>query len=126
MPDSIVYVVQEPPPVYRTGRPPIFKDLSSAQRYGRIEYVLDQSDQPSLTPGPCLHKVSRVLRTFNPTNDYLCYAGGDPLSIAFAMIALKEMNFAEVSLLRWDRERDTDGVRTYGGFYTPVSVKLRL
>ena len=124
--EGTVYLVQNPPPVRRASGPPIFKDLSSAQRYGVLHPMLDEGEQPSATPGPCLHKVSKALRQFNPERDFLCYAGGDPMSLAIGCLALANMGIKEFNLLRWERERSTDGQRQRGGFYVPVNVQTRL
>lgn len=125
-PQSVVYVVQEPPPVYnRTEGKTVHKDLSSANRYGTLMPILSKGNQASLTPGPSLSELHRKLRHFNPDLDYICFAGGDPMSLALALLVLRDMNVKEVSILRWDRERSTDGVRTAGGFYTPVVTPLR-
>lgn len=125
MTEGTVYVVQEPPPFRRGGRL-VAKDLSSAQRYGKLVTILANDDQPSLTPGPALHELSKALRQFNPSTDYLCWAGGDPMSMALAIVALKEQGVHYVPTLRWERERDNDGQRTRGGFYVPIEVPTRL
>lgn len=122
---ATVYLVQDPPPVYRRGKP-ITKDLSSAQRYGKLMPILESDDQPSLTPGPMLHRMRKALTRFDPTCDYICYAGGDPMALALAMLVLAGMGLKEVPTLRWDRERDTAGTRKAGGFYVPVNVPTRL
>lgn len=124
--DSVVYIVQEPPMIYdRASKRHFSKDLSSAQRYGRIVYILGPSDQASLTPGPCMHKLRKELKDFRPDADYICFAGGDPMSLALAMLVLRDMNINTATALRWDRERDTSGERKNGGFYVPVSTPLR-
>jgi len=123
--EPIVYLVQSPPPIYRNGTP-IHKDLSSAQRYGAIHPVLGEDDHPSITPGPSLSKVSKVLRDFRPDTDYLCSAGGDPMALALSTLALASWNIHEFTLLRWERERETDGTRKGGGFYVPITVPTRL
>lgn len=118
MNDPTVYVVQEP----AAGR-----DFSSAQRYGKLVSVLTSREHASLTPGPALHKMSKCLRDFNPHKDYICFPGGDPMALALAMLALRDMGFKEVQFLRWERERSIDGERKPGsGFYINVSVPLRL
>lgn len=126
MTQGTVYIVQEPPPVrnVHTGKS-IMKDLSSAQRYGRLMMLLGSSDQASLTPGPCLFQLQKGLRDFNPNEDYVCFAGGDPMSLALAMLVLRDYGFKEVQTLRWDRERGVDGERKPGGFYSPVTTPLR-
>lgn len=114
-PAALVYIAQEP----RSNM-----DLSSAHRYGRLEMVLDAKAMPSITPGPCLVAAERKLRAFRPDVDYLCFAGGDPVALALAMLALRGCGLKVISFLRWDRERDISGKRTAGGFYVPVHVPL--
>lgn len=121
--EGTVYVAQEPIPK-RVGGVPVAKDLSSANRYGKIRHLLKSNELVSQAPGPALNKMSRELKDFNPSCDYLCMVGGDFLSIALALLALRNMNFREVQLLRWERERSTSGERTAGGFYVPVTVPL--
>lgn len=124
--DGTVYVVQQPPPFRdRSTGTTVHKDMSSAQRYGKIVQLLEAADQPSLTPGPSLYTLQKKLRDFNPERDYICYAGGDPMSLALALVVLKDLNLREVQVLRWDRERSTDGQRLTGGFYVPITTPLR-
>ncbi len=125
--EPTVYIVQQPRPFYdRVTGVMVPKDMSSAQRYGKIVHVLEADEQPSITPGPSLFNLQKKLRDFNPELDYICYAGGDPMSLALALVVLKEFNHREVQTLRWDRERSTDGQRMAGGFYVPVLTPLRL
>lgn len=125
--EGTVFVVQQPPPFKdRNTGAIVLKDMSSAQRYGKIIQLLESGEQPSLTPGPSLFTLQKKLRDFNPTKDYICYAGGDPMSLALALLVLRDFNFREVQALRWDRERSTSGERLPGGFYVPVTVPLRV
>ncbi len=123
MKESQVYMAQQPPPIYREGKA-LHKDLSSAQRYGTIRVLLESDDQPSLLPGPSIRQIRSLLKSFDPAKDYLCYAGGDAMALALAMVVLRDMGFREVSILRYERERDTEGRRTRGGYYVPVKVPL--
>lgn len=66
----------------------------------------------------------RSLHEFDKEKDYLCFAGGDPVSLALAMLALRDMGHVFINLLRWERERSPDGKKLYGGFYVPVKTKL--
>jgi len=101
------------------------RDLSSANRYGRLLFLLDDSDSPSMTPSSCIHKMNKQLMAYE-TSDYLVYAGGDPLGLGLALCLLKDRGFTEVNVLRWERERDIHGGRKAGvGFYVPVRVKLK-
>ena len=113
------------PTVYLVQEPRAAKDLSSAQRYGTLQPILGAGDDVGLTPGPALHKLARALRRF-AGDDYLCAAGGDPLGLALALVALRnETPLREVQFLRWERERDIHGRRLQGvGFYVPTKVQL--
>jgi hypothetical protein len=120
---GVVFIPQEAPVGYRDNVATT-KDLSSAARYGRLHPILSMNERASMTPGPCLFKLSKELRDFDPANDFVCYAGGDPMSLALAFMVLKDLGLREVRFLRWERERDTKGKRTAGGFYVPVKIKL--
>lgn len=102
------------------------RDLSSANRYGKIQYLLENTDYPSTTPSACLHKINRLLKDFEPS-DYILYAGGDPLGLGLVMSTLIQNGFTEFQLLKWDRDRTIQGERQKGvGFYSPLRVKLKL
>lgn len=101
------------------------RDLSSANRYGKIQFLLDAEDMPSINPSACLHKMNKPLQEFEH-KDYMFYAGGDPLGLGLAMCLLKDNGFTEFQLLRWERERDIKGRRQTGqGFYVPSRIKLK-
>lgn len=121
--DAVVYIVQEPP-VFGAGGTSRVKDFSSAQRYGRLEQILGPTESASLAPGHALNRMKKALHGFRRGVDYVCFAGGDPMALSVALLALRDMNFKDVEMLRWDRERDTSGRRTQGGFYVPVTVPL--
>ena len=102
-------------------------DLSSAQRYGTITPILEGDDIPSLTPGPCLLKLKQALvKEYHP-EDYICYALGDPATafLAGMIFAREGLMRAPVNWLYWDRERDTEGNRTKGGYYVPSRIEYR-
>jgi hypothetical protein len=121
--ESIVYVVQDPPPFYRDGVQ-VSKDLSSAQRYGVLKPILSSRENASLMPGPVMQKFMRELNNFNPIRDYIAFCGGDPLGLSLALLALRELSIREVNFLRWERERSTEGSRTNSGFYVPTPIRL--
>jgi hypothetical protein len=118
MREAVCYGVQEPL---------ASRDLSSAQRYGRVEFLLDGRDKPSLTPGPCLRKIYKGLQDMHP-DDYIFYAGGDPMGLLLVGAVLRDQGFSEINFLKWDRETDPDtGERVQGaGYYIPQKVKLRM
>jgi hypothetical protein len=110
-----VYIIQDP------GKE---RDLSSAQRYGVLEYILTPNDKPSFLPGPCLYKLRKAFTNLT-TEDYIVSLGGDPLGNVLAGIALGESTLPVINILRWERERDFNGERTGGGFYVPLHINKR-
>lgn len=114
--ESVVYVIQEPGP----GR-----DFSSAQRYGRVEFLLSRDDKPSFTPGPVLQKLRRVMHRIQP-GSYITWAGGDPMAPVLAGIVLRELNMVDVKFLRWERERNENRVRTGRGYYVPAEFTTKM
>ena len=125
MTTGTVYLIQEPRGLLRDGVV-VPRDLSSANRYGKIFPILHSKAQPSDTPGPTGFDLMKALRPFNPENDYLCYAGGDPLGLGLALLALRANGLREIYYLKWDRERDTTGKAKPGGFYVPIRINLNI
>lgn len=112
-----VYVVQ---PSIRS------RDLSSAQRYGAIHYLIeDPRFQSSLQPGVARRRMEEGLKDFRPEHDYVLFLGGDPLGAVVLGIVLGEMfPGKKISALRYERERDLSGNRQEGaGFYVPASLQ---
>lgn len=118
MREPVVYLIQEP----TTDRIP--RDLSSANRYGKIVSVLSAEHKPSLLPGPSLHEMRRVMKNFHP-DDYILWIGGDPMGPLLAGYVMNELGYRSCKFLRWERERDLDGRRTGTGFYMPGTVQFR-
>lgn len=118
MPEPTVYLIQEP----NTDRFP--RDLSSANRYGKIVPVLSAAYKPSLLPGPALHEMRRALRAFRP-DDFILWIGGDPMGPILAGYVINELGYRSCKFLRWERERDPEGRRLGTGFYVPGTVQFR-
>lgn len=112
---STVYVIQET----ESNR-----DFSSAHRYGKLEFILLRTDRVSLVPSRALMTLRSKLRKFT-AEDYIVWAGGDPLSPILAGIVLGELSFTEINFLRWERERGKDGLRGNSGYYIPGKLILR-
>lgn len=98
------------------------RDYSSANRFGAIHFLLEKNDSVLQTPGPIYFKLKRVLAQFKP-DDYLVFAGGDPWAVGMVFAILRDYNFKEVNVLRWNRNRQLDGT-IVSGFYTPVKIKI--
>lgn len=102
------------------------RDFSSANRYGTLHFVISSKNAPTLTPGPAMVEARRNLKDFNPDQDYLSWAGGDPLAMMLVGFVLRDLGHKEVKYLRFDRERSLNGERLRGpGFYTPITVRLQ-
>lgn len=114
MQQPIVYVIQEPGPN---------RDFSSAQRYGTLSFVLQRGDRPSYLPGPVYAKLRKALKDFTD-QDYVIWAGGDPMASILAGMVLRDLPLREVNFLRWERERDSNGKKTGCGYYVPGVLKL--
>lgn len=122
---SKVFGVHEPPPYkdYKRDGALVEKDLSSAQRYGQLMFLLNRADRPSTMPGPCLRKIQQGLKDFTP-EDYLFFPGGDHVGLMLTGTVLRDMGFREVQWLKWEKERDTQGKLMPGGFYVPIKITL--
>lgn len=101
------------------------RDLSSANRYGTVHFIMEAHPAPSMAPGQAIQQARKVLRDFNETEDYIAWAGGDPIATFIVGAILAECGVKSVKWLKYDRERSPDGTRTGAGFYTPITVRLR-
>lgn len=108
------YCVQEPAP---------HRDLSSAEKFGEVKFLLPANYKPSLTPGPCLGKIHSGLKDFDPLTDYVFTAGTEPWGMMLLGVALRDMGLSEVNFLRWDRNLDENRLKVSEG-YNPVKVKF--
>ena len=119
-----VYIPQQPMPNKRTGWTP---DLSSAAEYGKIEYVFAGGERVYALPGPSLFKAKKILRDFNPEEDYILWPGvGDPAALYATLLALMSHDPASIRFLYWDRKRDSNGQRDRNsGFYVPCNFMIK-
>lgn len=115
------------PVVYIVQRPFRDKDLSSANRYGALKFVIDDERlQSSARPGIASRLIEKGLADFRPDTDYLLHLGGD-WAAAFMAGGILSRWFPgqEIKILRWERDRDLAGNRQEGlGFYTPSTIRL--
>ncbi len=118
-----VYIAQQPRP-NKSGWTP---DLSSADKYGRFEYVFGSSERVYALPGPSMFKVRKILKDFNPEEDYFLWPGvGDPMALACCIQALSELGLDYYNFLYWDRKRSSTGERDPSkGFYVPITLPIK-
>jgi len=95
-------------------------DVSPAQVYGTIEFVLGPSDRTSSSPEISLSRLREGLRNFDPRQDYILWSGGDPLSCMLTGWILSEMGVDSFRYLRYEKADP----RKVGSspFYVPVSI----
>lgn len=87
---SKVYVVQEPPQVLQAhgqGRRPKF-DISPAQKWGPLKYLLEWSEIADLTPEDIKQLLEQRLRDFT-AEDYLLITGSPVAMTIAACIAAR-------------------------------------
>ena len=102
------------------------KDLSSAARYGRIEFVFaDPGFQPSLEPGVATQEIDAAIENFRPEEDYVLFLGGDPIgAILLGFRLATRFPGTNIRAMRWERERSPSGQRSSdSGFYVPALIK---
>lgn len=117
---SRVFVINQPRP--RGGVQPY--DLSSAMQYGDLIFVFraDQST-PSADPEWATRHAREILRDVTP-NDFLIWAGGDPMGAVVASAIFADNTDGRVNYLKWERERTSGGERTGRGYYIAVPVDV--
>jgi hypothetical protein len=116
-----VFVVQQPQGKKRPDGSVWTPDLSSAEKHGAIRFVFQGGDQPHLTPQDALDTARRVLSSFEPETDYVCWASNsDPAALFAVMMVLAELEPRKLTFLIWDRQQ---GDRSKG-YYKPVTFQL--
>jgi hypothetical protein len=120
-----VYIVQEPRPFRNRATGALtYPDLSPASTYGAVKFVFSKDDQPALTTGLSMAQARKALRDFND-EDYLLWAGGDPVALTICSMITAEINRGRYTFLRWERNSGRmEGAGGAGGFYVPVNLNL--
>lgn len=100
-------------------------DTSAAAIYGEIVTILGTGDRTSSSPDLSAAKLFKAFESFDSENDFVLWAGGDPLSCMLTGAVLAELGILRYKYLRFekDRARTGNGVPVTG-FYVPVQVNL--
>lgn len=101
-------------------------DVSPAAVYGDIRFVLSPSDRSCSNPELSLGKLFKELEEFRPREDFIVWAGGDPLSAILAGMVLAELGILKFRFLRFEKNRHTKPGQPVTGFYSPVEVNLEV
>jgi hypothetical protein len=106
--------------VYVIQATPRQADVSPAQSYGAVEFILSSNDRMSSSPELHIGKLTRALEKFDEQRDYILWAGGDPLSCLLTGYALRELGISTFRYLRY--EKPDARKPNSAPFYVPVTV----
>jgi hypothetical protein len=96
-------------------------DVSPAQAYGELIFILAPSDRTSADCRVPCQKIDKALEKFDPSEDYILWSGGDPLSLMMAGYILSDLGIEEFRYLRYER---ADPKRVSAApFYVSVTVR---
>ena len=113
---SRVIVINQPHQ-HRNG---MIYDVTPATKYGDVEFLFTSDmPNPSNAPEEAVRVAHERLANFDIDNDYLVWAGGDPLGMVIASAVLGSY-CAGVKYLRWERARERNGA----GYYSPLYVQI--
>lgn len=99
-------------------------DISTALTYGPMDYLLPRGERPSYAPAPAYRKLQQSLANVKP-EDFVVWAGGDPLAAIIGGMVLGQQGFSEFNFLRWERMQDEDGRRIKEGYYAPTKLVIK-
>lgn len=99
-------------------------DVSPAAVYGEIMFVLSAGDRTCSNPELSAEKLYAALKEFDPYEDYIVWAGGDPLSSLMTGMVLMDLGITKFRFLRFEKSRNTKAGEPTTGYYSPVEVNL--
>lgn len=122
---STVYIINQPRENGRSSSMPSY-DVSPAMQYGDITFVFTTDDFPSPSADlkEAIDHAWEVLKDFNVEEDYIVWAGGDPISMLLVAPILFDIAGDDIRYLKFERGRDPSGSRTQLGYYSPKTVTL--
>lgn len=108
--------------VFLLQRPPVPRDLSSAEQFGTLHTVIDdEAAQVGYAPARIRRLMEKEFVKFDADEDFIVQAGGDPWMLFVAGMVVNSLFPGKpVKTLRWEREIGEDGRRR--GFYVPVHI----
>jgi len=99
-------------------------DVSPAAVYGDIVFVLSAGDRTCSNPEASMDKLFQALEKFNYKEDFIVWAGGDPLSAILAGMILSELGITKFRFLRFEKSHASKPGQPVSGFYSPIEVCL--
>lgn len=101
----------------------VVPDLTDAERFGQLRHVFDVEENPSNDYAAGWRLINQRLAGFNFDNDYLLWAGGDPLALTLVGAWL----YTKGEHARWLRpsRRQVGGIRSKINYtYDPMMLYL--
>jgi hypothetical protein len=95
-------------------------DVTPAEAYGDVEFILTPGDRTSLNPDLVMAKLCKGLKEFKPDEDYILWSGGDPLSFMLTGWCLSQLGVKKFRYLRYEKPDVRRGKSA--PFYIPVTV----
>jgi hypothetical protein len=99
-------------------------DVSPAAVYGDIQFILSAGDRTCSNPELSIEKLKKALADFDAHQDFIIWAGGDPLSAIVVGMVMVELGIRKFRFLRFEKNRNTRQGEPVTGYYSPVEVRL--
>ena len=112
------------PTVYILQEPNSERDLSSASKFGKINFIFGSNEKPALNTESSMDKLYDAMEGYDPEQDFICFAGGDPLLEFLCGVVVVNLGVPHITRLIWNRERSPNGQRNGNGFYVPKKIVL--
>jgi hypothetical protein len=112
---SRVFLIAEPT-VGRNRK--VFK-LEPLEKFGTVVPIIKAGFNARLHRQRAFQIVHEALKDYDPTEDYLVWAGGDMLVAIMAGIALERLGHESVNWLYWERDLLENNTRAVTGHYVP-------
>lgn len=120
---STVFIVNQPREVPQSANRATY-NVSPAMEYGNIRFIFTQDKFPSPSADlvNAIEHAWECLKDYDCENDFIVWAGGDPISMLIVAPILYEVSTGVVKYLKYERGRDDDGRPTGKGYYVPLVV----
>ncbi len=117
--------MKDSPIVYLLQEPTTQRDLSSAEKYGKIVSIIGSNEKPSINIPSALSKITNAMTKYRPEFDVIVFAGSDPIVEFLLGVVAERLQLKELTKLIWNRSRDPEGRLNGGGFYVPKKIQLQ-
>lgn len=97
-----VFIVNEPDETRTPAGRPMY-DVTPAEQFGQVDFVFKANERsPVQDPTDAVDRAWEVLKEAD-SDDYLVWAGGDPLGLIIASAVMSDITERSFNYLKWDR-----------------------